>query len=85
MSMSVTNMRAELMKAYPDSASWKHKCKTWPEYRIISVYNQFVKEDRWKKNEKKRELAKQQASSEAFGHQYDLFELNLIETGGNNE
>lgn len=81
MSLSVTNMRAELMKAYPDSATWKQKCKTWPEYRIVKVFNQFVKDDRWKKNEKKRELAKKEADSY---HQYNLFELNLIETGGNN-
>ena len=80
--MDVINMRAELLKAYPDSDSWKNKCETWPEYRIIKVYNEFVKSDRWNKNKKKRELAKKEAGS-SYYHQYDLFELNLI--GGNNE
>ena len=50
--MEVPNMRAELLKAYPDSESWKFKVKTWPNRRIIAVYNSFIKNGTFQKRAK---------------------------------
>lgn len=83
--MKVDNMRAELMKLYPDSTSWKYKCTTWPDNRIKAVFLNCKERDIWNKKKKERELAKQQKASSSYYHQMDMFELNMLVIGGNND
>lgn len=52
--MTVEQMRSELAMAYPDSPSWRKKIKTYPEYRIIGMYKDFVEHGRFEKLKKIR-------------------------------
>ncbi len=84
MGMSVTNMRAELLKAYPDSVSWKGKVTTWPERQVIAVYNSFIKNGTFQKRAKinKAKRMKQKiVNGYPENYQFNIFDYS----GGNNE